>query len=157
MSAPGLADLGDESGRRESPDERKNANLGTHARKHGALTRKQGFGTIITAFDIDIRAHGCQESMGTDLREDDDGVDAGERGDDGGTLSLRDQWTSRTFEFSDRTVAVQSDDEEITKPAGALQIAYMAEVKQVETAVGGDHALAAAAGQRGPAGGLIQR
>jgi hypothetical protein len=156
MSAPGLADLGDESGRRESPDKWENANLGTHAREHGALTRKQGFGTIITAFDINIRSHDGQESMGTDLREDDDGIHAGERGDDGGTLSLRDQWTSRTFEFSDGVVAVQSDDEEITKPAGTLQIAYVAEVKQIETAVRGDHALAAAAGQRGPAGGLRQ-
>jgi hypothetical protein len=155
-SAPDLANLGDEPGRRKPPDEWENANLGAHTRQHGALTRKQGFGTIIAAFDIDIRSHGGKESMGAGLWEDDHGVHAGERGEDGGALSLRDERTPRTLEFADGAVAVQANNKEVPKLAGALEIGYVAEVQQVETTVRGDHALAAAAGQRGPADGLSQ-
>ena len=95
--------------------------------------------------------------MGADLGKDDDGIHAGERSDDGGPLLLRDKRAPRTFEFSDRAVAIQPDDKEVAEPASALEIGDVAKVHQVETPIRGDNALAAAAGQCGPAAGLRQR
>jgi hypothetical protein len=58
---------------------------------------------------------------------------------------LRDKRPVRAFQLSDRTVAIEPDHEEITEFFGALQIANMAEVNQIETSVGGDDPLATAA------------
>lgn len=95
--------------------------------------------------------------MGAFFGEDDDGVNAGEGCEDGGALPLRDKWTSRPFQLADGTVTVEADDEEIAELSGALQVTHVAEVKQIETTVGGDHALAPAARGSSPWGGLLQR
>lgn len=157
MSAPSPANFLDETGRGESLYERQDANPGTNGGKHGALAANQGFGPVVAAFDVDVRPHGRKESMGADLGEDDNGVDASERGEDGGALFLRHQRATRPFELADRTIAVQADNEEVAELLGALEIGDMAEVKQIKATVGDDDALAVLTRQSGPAGGLWQR
>jgi hypothetical protein len=95
--------------------------------------------------------------MGADLGKNDHGVHASERGEDGGTVLLQDEGSPGTFEFADGTIAIKPDDEQIAKLSGALEVTHVAEVEQVETAVGGDDALAAAARGGGPPRGLPQR
>ena len=156
-STPHLADLGDEPGGREAFDKGKDSNSGAHAGQYGAFTSKQRLGTVITAFDVDIRPHRREKSMRPGLGEDDDGIDASQRGKDGGPLLLIDQRSPRTLEFTDGSVAVQADDKEVAKLPGALEITHMPEVQQIEAPVGGHDALAAAPGGRRPTRGLRQR
>jgi hypothetical protein len=138
-SAPDFADFGDQPRRRESFDEWKDVNLASQVGQHGALARIQRLGPVIATFDVNVGPHDGQEPVGALLGENDDGVDACQRGEDGGTLSLGDEGPARSFKFADRTVSVEADDEEVAKLAGALQVADVTEVEQVETAVGGDH------------------
>jgi hypothetical protein len=94
--------------------------------------------------------------MGADLGEDDDCVDACQRGQHRRALFLWDQGPVRAFELADGVVAVEPNDEEVAEFFGALQIAHVAEMNQVETPVGGDDLLAARSRCRRPTRGLFQ-
>ena len=60
---------------------------------------------------------------------------------------------SELAELESRQIAI---DEQIAELSGALEVAHMPEVEQVETTVGGDDAPATAAGGSGPSRGLSQ-
>ena len=154
-SAPGLANPGDQPRRREPLDEREDANPAAHVGQHGALAGVQRFRPVIASFDVNVGPHDGQESASALLRENDDGVDAGQRGEDGGTLPLGDERPPRSLEFTDRAVSVEADDQEIAELAGALQVADVTEVQQVETAVGGDNTATAASRRGQPSRGLL--
>jgi hypothetical protein len=144
-SAPGLANLGNQPRRREPLDEREDTNSASKVGQHGALARVQCLGPVVATFDVNVRSHNGQESVGTLLGENDDGIDARQRGEDGGTLTLRDERSSRSLEFTDRAVSVEADDKEIAKLARALQVTDVTEMKEVEAAVRADNAATAAA------------
>ena len=61
-----------------------------------------------------------------------------EAGEDFCPLFLREDWPVRAFQTSNRTVTVHSDDQYISERFGFLQIADMADMEKVKTAVGKD-------------------
>ena len=95
--------------------------------------------------------------MGAFFGEDDHGIHARQRGEDGCPLLLRDERSPGAFEFAHGMIPIKANDEQIAELAGALEVAHMAEVEQVETTVGGDDALAAPARVSGPSRRLSQR
>jgi hypothetical protein len=126
--APELAYFGDETGRREPFDEREDANPAREVGQHGALTRIQRVGPVIAALDVNVGPHDGQEPVGAFFGENDDSINAGEGGKDGGALALGDKWPPPALEFADGSVPVEADDEDIAESTGALQIADVAEV-----------------------------
>lgn len=95
-----------------------------------------------------------EEPVGAFRLKDHNGIHASQRGDHGGALVFRHEWAVRAFELTNRLVSIQSDNEEVAQTARVLKIADMAEMKEIETAVGGDNLQASPAGVGGPAGGL---
>lgn len=95
--------------------------------------------------------------MGADLGKENNGIDAGERGQDGGALFLRNQRTVWTLELANGGVAVEADDKEVAELFGALEVADVAKMQQIEATVGGDDTFALAPRRSGPASGLLQR
>jgi len=154
--APDLAYPGNETARREAFDEREDANPAAEVGQHRALTRIQRVRPVIAALDVHVGPHNGQEPVGAFLREDDDGIDARQRGQHGGTLALGDERAPRALEFAHGAVSVEADDEQIAKSPGALQIADVPEVDQVETSIGGHDAATAPTRRGGPLGGLGQ-
>jgi hypothetical protein len=148
--APGGTDFRDQAGGGETFHERQDANLGADGSEDSALAGIQGLGSVVTTLDIDVGLHGGEKTVRAFLGENDDGVDAGEGGEDGGPLPLRDEGSVWAFELLNGTVTIQAHDKEITEFFGALQIAHMAEVDQVEAPVGGDDPVALAASQGAP-------
>lgn len=88
------------------------------------------------------------------LPKDDDRVHAGQSGQYGGALAGRDERAVRAFELADRRVGVEANDEPVAEAPGALEVAHMAEVEQVEAAVRGDNPLTVTPGGVRPTPGL---
>src|SRR5579883_93701 len=91
---------------------------------------------VVAAFDVDGRLQLLDEGAGGWLIEDGDIINAGEGGEDFGALLLRHQGATWAFQAARAFVAVQAKNQEIAQRAGILQVANMAEVQQVEAAIG---------------------
>lgn len=138
----------------ESAHERQDANLGAVRREDGPFARVERFGPVVATFDVDVRADRREEPVRALFPEDDNGVHASQSGENGGALFLWYERTMRAFEFTRGTVGIEADDEQVTEFFGALQIADVTEVKEVETTVGGDDAPPSTMGGGGPTSGL---
>ncbi len=99
-------------------------------------------GIVVAAFDDDIGADGDDEFKRRGLVEDDDSIDGGKSGQDAGALGLADDRTIRAFEAADGCVAVDGDDEPVAEATSLLEQCDVADVQQIEAAVGKDDALA---------------
>jgi hypothetical protein len=88
--------------------------------------------------------------------ENDHGIDARQGREDLGALLLRDERSAGAFELADRSVAIEADDEEVPELLRALEIANMAEVKQIETPIRGHDLLTMMARAGGPTSRLRQ-
>ena len=70
-------------------------------------------------------------------------------------LMLREQWPFVTFERPCRDVAIQANHQEVAKCAGLLEVAHVADVQQVEYAIGEYHAAALPVGVQHERGRLV--
>jgi hypothetical protein len=151
MSRSAATDFRKQPGRGEPRDERQNPYLG--AAERSAFSRVESLRPVIATFDVDVGSNRRQETVGAFVAKNDNGIHAGEGGQDGGALAFRYERTVRTFELPAGGVGVEADDEQVAELPGALKIADVTEMEQVEASVGGDDALLTAMSRGGPASG----
>jgi hypothetical protein len=89
----------------------------------------------VAAFDEHVRKQRADDFAWSWLVENNDGVHTFERGKNFRALEFRKNRTAGAFEFADASVAVDPDNERITKRASLLEALNVAWVKQVEAAV----------------------
>src|SRR6266487_2301174 len=97
---------------------------------------------VVAAFDVDGGLQEGDQRTGCWLGKYRDVVDAGERGQDFGSFGLRDERPAGAFEGTRAGVIIETEDQEIAERPRLLEVAHVAQVEQVETAVGKDAALA---------------
>jgi len=85
---------------------------------------------------VDIRFEKYQQPTWIRVTKDNHVVHAAHRGDELGSLARRKHGSPGTFETRDRQVVVDGDNQSICFGRGALQVPDVADVQQVETAVG---------------------
>src|SRR5947209_2121387 len=93
---------------------------------------------IITAFDVDRRLQEADQSIRCWFGKDGHIINAGKSRQYFGPFHLRHQWPSLSLESACTFVAVQAENKKITQAACFLQVTHMAQVKQVEAAIGED-------------------
>jgi len=98
----------------------------------------------VTTFDKDIGKKSGDDRARSRFVEDEDRLDAFEAGEDFGALELRDDWAAGSFEGANAAVAVDADDEEITKGAGGFKTADVPGMKKIEATIGEDNFAAVA-------------
>jgi hypothetical protein len=98
----------------------------------------------VTTFDKDIWKKSGDDRARSRFVEDEDRLDAFEAGEDFGALELGDDWAAGSFEGANAAVAVDADDEEITKGAGGFKTADVPGMKKIEAAIGEDNFAAVA-------------
>lgn len=92
---------------------------------------------VVAPFDIDIGAGEGEEPGGAEIIEDADGVHRLQGGEHEGAVGLRVHGASGAFELADGGVGVDADEEDVgLRPRGG-EVVHMAEVQDVEAAVGG--------------------
>lgn len=97
----------------------------------------------IPAFDQHIRQNLGDQTTGIRLIEEDDIIDAGQRRKHFSALLLRHDRPVRSLvQASHRLIGIDTDDEKIAEAPGGLQITSMADMHQIETAVGKDDTVA---------------
>src|SRR5438034_3573321 len=104
--------------------------------------REVALGGVIAAFDVDSGLQEGNQRASRWLGKYGDVVDAGERGQDFGSFGLRDERSAGAFEGARAIIIIEAEDQEITERPRLLEVAHVAKVEQVETAVGKDAALA---------------
>ena len=103
------------------------------------------FGPVL-AFDEHIRLQRGDEIVRGVRIEDDDTVDTLERLEHFRALGLRRDWPRRPLVRADRSVGVEADDQRVAQRAGVLQVSEVADVQEIEDAVG-EHDLLAGGAQ----------
>ena len=101
-----------------------------------------GFDGVIATLDEDVGLEGADELEGSVFVEDDDGVDGGQGGHDAGTLALADDGPGRAFEARNGSVGVEAEHEPRAELAAIFEQLDVADVEQVEAAVGEDDGFA---------------
>lgn len=99
-------------------------------------------GSPVATFDEDVRQQARDNRSGSGVVEDCHVVHGLERGEDFGSLVLREDRAPGAFELADAPVAVQRHQENIAQLSGFGQIARVPGVKQIETSVCENDALA---------------
>lgn len=156
MLAAEFANLFDQPCGRKTLHEGQDANLAADCGEHGTLARIQCFGPVIAPFDVNIRLNGSQKAVRAFFGENDYGIDARQSSDHLGALLLRDERSAGAFELADRLVAIEANDEEFSEFLRALEIADVAEMKQIETPVGGHNFFPVSSRCSGPTSDLWQ-
>ena len=100
-----------------------------------ALGLVDGIEGVVTTLDIDLRPDRVEQWADVFGREDDDGVNAGEAGEDRGAVVLAEHRATGALEQADGFVAVEGEDEEVAELSGGLQIVDVAGMEQVEAAI----------------------
>ena len=109
----------------------------------GRRFRQVAFG-VVAALDVDVGSHDAQQTVSRVLVEDRDVVDGREGRDELGTFVVRNEGTAG---FAHGAVAVDADDQEVTLRPGGPQVPHMADVQDVEDAVGENDPVAARTGR----------
>src|SRR6266699_27023 len=99
-------------------------------------------GGVVATFDVDGGLQEGNQRASRWLGKYGDVVDAGERGQGFGSFGLRDERPAGAFEGTRAGVIIETEDQEITERPRLLEVAHVAQVEQVEAAVGEDTALA---------------
>src|SRR5229473_2896449 len=98
----------------------------------------------VAAFHEDIREQARDHFARRQIIENNDSVHGFQSGENFGALALRDNRTPFAFQLMHAGVAIQTHDQRVSQGARQFQAANMAGMKQVEAAVGEDHAAAVA-------------
>ena len=133
---------GNDAGGAAAGDEGEDVDGGANAIERGFLARVEGVGGVVTAFRIDVRADGVDESGDARFSEKGDVIDAAEGGEDLGAVEFSVDGAGGAFESADRGVGVEGNDEGVAEGASMLEVADVTGVKEVEAAVGEDQATA---------------
>src|SRR5262249_35867984 len=100
------------------------------------LSFRNRFGCVVSAFGVNVRLQ-LREKRGRGIfLEENGGVDTGERRDDLDPLGLWHDPAGAPLRPPDGVGEIDPDSEPVSLPAGRLEIANVARVKQVEGAVG---------------------
>jgi hypothetical protein len=91
--------------------------------------------TPVSSLHIHFRAQKSNKRIGIESLENHNYVDAGQRCQQLGAILLGNQWAPGLARAR-RGVAVQTHDQCIPLPPGALQISYVPHVEQIEVAIG---------------------
>src|SRR5437588_621856 len=130
---------------RQVRDQVYDAAIGLHDAGLGQAIRVRKValgGGIVAAFDVDGGLQAGDQWASRWLGKYCDVVDAGERGQDFGSFGLWDEWSARAFQSARAGVIIETEDQKIAERPRLLEVAHVAQVEQVETAVGEDAALA---------------
>ena len=103
------------------------------------------FGGVVGALGVKIGTDFADDGADVVLREDDHGIDIGEGGENFGALGFRHDRAAFAFQCADRSVGVDGNNELASKCAGSVEIANVADVEDVETAVGEGDAISGVA------------
>ncbi len=106
------------------------------------------------AFDQHVGADGFEQSVRRIVFEHDDLAHAGQRRQHGRAVALADDRPAGTLEPSHAGVAVDADEQRVAQRRGFGQVLHVADVEQIEAAVGEHHAFAAPPALRGRQAGL---
>ena len=101
----------------------------------------------IATFGENVREERGNHAARRGIVEDDDGIDALERGEDFRALALGQHGTARAFQLANAGITVESDDEHVAHGPREFEAANVAGVKQVEAAIGENDAELACAGR----------
>ena len=82
-----------------------------------------------------VGLHQQQQPLDVRIAEDDDVVDAAQRGDELGAIGRRQDRTARALQPGHRPIVVDRDDQAIGFGRRALQIPHVPDVQEVEAAV----------------------
>ena len=110
---------------------------------------------IRAAFYQHVGANRLEQRVGRVLIEDDDVLNAGQRGQHGGAIVLADDRPLGMLRPAHALVAVNAHEKRVAQQPSFGQMADMADVQQIETSVGEDDLVAAAAIVFGQAHGLF--
>ena len=115
----------------------------------------QGFQRVIAAFDVDIRLSGGEKIGRGAFGKNADATDTFEGGEHGRAVGFRIHRARWAFEFAHARVAVDAQEEQVTEVARVFQVGHMAEMQNVEAAVGDDEFFAGVAHGLAPRGQLF--
>lgn len=138
-SAPASPHAVDNLGGGKALDAGDNADGSAVAFDEAPFFLMDGVELIVAAFGIDVGPQFVEEGQGTCIREDRDVVDAFEGGQDQGPFGLGVDGAARPFDFANRGVAIEPNDQYVALPRGFDQVGHVASVEDVETAVGPDN------------------
>src|ERR1700722_7786205 len=110
-----------------------NGDANAEQRRHFAL-RNRVHG-VVGSFGVDVRLKFAQQRFHIELIENNDVVDGFERGDQGSTRALGQDWSTFTLQFARSGVGVNADDEQVAFGPSCLQITNVADVQQIEHAI----------------------
>src|ERR1039457_6499750 len=152
MSRPGLQahDLLQHSRRGLPRHEWNNDNLPARLLNGPALVLVEGAQGVVPAFDVNVRFRGSQEPSGRCFGEDANPANAFQRGQHCGAVVFRGHRALRPLELADGRIAIDPDQEGVTFAPRSFQVGDVADVEQVEAAVGDDQASATGAQGRPP-------
>jgi hypothetical protein len=114
-------------------DKREDHNLPS-----GSLYRFPSYGFLfgpIPSFDEDMREKQRDQVQGSGLIKDRDIINTPETGKDLRPLLIGENWPVGTLQAPDRSIAIDSNDQNISKGLGFFQITDMSDMEKVETAV----------------------
>ena len=104
-----------------------------------------GLDGVVAAFDEDVGLEGADEFERRVLFEEDDGIDGGEGGHDAGAFALGHDGARGAFEAADGGVGVEAEHELRAEAAAVFEQRDVADVEEIEAAVGEDDGLAGGA------------
>ena len=91
---------------------------------------------VIGALAVHVRSQRLQQGTDGQLRKDDDVVHAAKRGDQFGSIGRGHDRPARPLELTHHIVVIDADDEQIRFIRGGFEVSHVADVQQVEAAVG---------------------
>ena len=106
---------------------------------------RHGVSGIVSAFGLDVGVNLANDGAHVGFGKDDDGVDVSQGGDDFCAFVLGHDGASVAFQSAHRRVGVDGDHQLPAEGFGRAQVADMADVQQVEVAVGKSDAFAGTA------------
>ena len=90
---------------------------------------------VVGPFAVHVRLQESQQPLDVRIAEHHDVIHAAKSGDELGTIRRGQDGTARTLERRDGRIVVDRDDQTLGFRRGAFQIAYVADVQQIEAAV----------------------
>jgi hypothetical protein len=94
-------------------------------------------------FGKNVRAERFEQLVRCRIVENQHVIDAVQGSDHCGAITIVDDWAIGPFEQPDAGIAVDGHDQDVSQPGGLLQAGDMADMEQVETAIGKNECLAA--------------
>ncbi len=103
----------------------------------------EGGGGVVAAFDVDIGLEGVDQGGGAEFGKEDDSIDGFESGEEFGALLFGNDRAGRLaglggLELGNGAIAIQADHKAFAVGFGGGEVAEMAHMEEIKTAVGED-------------------